>query len=774
MQKRSKNILAIMLAASVMSGTWSLPTMAADFSSEEILEVEENSGGEKDVSQEADNLEIKDQESDSEEEIFTEDNNLEEPDDIEENEEISQEVGIQEESVATYDENDGQSVDIGAPVEDFSDTEDVGDQTAGSYGVKVAGIWVTPENKDDILGDGTVSYDAEKHKLTLNNAHISSMDKSNIDVVGFIYFYLRGTDGETAESATLELKGNNIIDIKKEDKQNISTYIFSVGNLTITGDGSLSVRNTDYNSFVYAESLVIEKVKLDCEWKYYNENVPRKGIEADENIEIRDKAKVRLENGRIQQGKGTSGNLVISDSTVTCGGEINTYKCSILNHSGVKVDTGEIFALKGMEIKDSNVETYAEKRWGIGFRFYNSDEDQKVSLDIINSKVKVSANTCAFYLANCDMSVKNSIVETDGEVEYSIDAYSASVKPNLNIEDSWVDGSGKFDVADRKISNSIVFEENNGTVTGNAVITDNVEVRKDHILTISKPATLTVPSDLTLTNNGAMNASCNAIKGIVTGTEPVYTHGQLTQWVNDKKSHWKECIDCGTKFQETAHAYGSWKTYRKPSVGVAGEREHICKVCNYAESGTIPALQVLTLNIKGGKKAISLNWNKMSGADGYKVYGTECGKKSQLKKTVSKNTLKWTEKKLKAGTYYKYYVVAYKKVNGKETVLAKSDVMHVATAGKGYGYAKKISLKSTSLTLKKGKSAYIKASLVSTNKKYNKKIQEHIPRIRFTSSDQAVATVNSKGKVTARAKGTCYIYCYGLNGVSRKVKITVK
>ena len=690
MRKRSKNILAILLAASVMSGTWSLPTVAADFSSEEILKVEN-------------------QEGNSEEEIFTEDTDLEESEDIEENEETSSEVGIQEESVAAYGENDGQSVDIGAPVEDFSDTEDVGDPTAGSYGVKVVNTWVTPENKDDILGDGTVSYDAENHKLTLNNVHISSMNRT--EVAGLIYFYLRGTDGKTAESATLELKGDNIINIKEEDKQGkgITTYIFSVGDLTIVGDGSLTVRNNYFDTLVRSnQSLTIEKVKLDFELKYYDESDPRRGISG-KNIEIRNKAKVSLENGM-----NTSGNLVISDSTVTCEGGISAYKCSILNHS----------------------------------------------------KVKVNANTCAFYLNNCDMSVKNSIVETDGEAEYSIGAaYSTSVKPNLNIEDSWVDGSGKFDIADRKISNSGVFEEKNGTVTGNAVIPDNVEVRKDHTLTISKPATLTVPSDLTLTNNGAMNASC---------TEPVYTHGQLTQWVNDKKSHWKECIDCGIKFQEAAHTYGSWKTYRKPSVGVAGEKEHICKVCNYAEGGTIPALQVLTLNIKGGKKAISLSWNKMSGADGYRIYGTECGKKSRLKKTVSKNTLKWTEKKLKAGTYYKYYVVAYKKVNGKETVLAKSDVMHVATNGKGYGYAKKISLKSTSLTLKKGKSAYIKASLVSTNKKYNKKIQEHIPRIRFISSDQVVATVNSKGKVTARAKGTCYIYCYGLNGVSRKVKVTVK
>ena len=467
MRKRSKNILAILLAASVMSGTWSLPTVAADFSSEEILKVEN-------------------QEGNSEEEIFTEDTDLEESEDIEENEETSSEVGIQEESVAAYGENDGQSVDIGAPVEDFSDTEDVGDPTAGSYGVKVVNTWVTPENKDDILGDGTVSYDAENHKLTLNNVHISSMNRT--EVAGLIYFYLRGTDGKTAESATLELKGDNIINIKEEDKQGkgITTYIFSVGDLTIVGDGSLTVRNNYFDTLVRSnQSLTIEKVKLDFELKYYDESDPRRGISG-KNIEIRNKAKVSLENGM-----NTSGNLVISDSTVTCEGGISAYKCSILNHS----------------------------------------------------KVKVNANTCAFYLNNCDMSVKNSIVETDGEAEYSIGAaYSTSVKPNLNIEDSWVDGSGKFDIADRKISNSVVFEEKNGTVTGNAVIPDNVEVRKDHTLTISKPATLTVPSDLTLTNNGAMNASCNAIKGTVTGTEPVYTHGQLTQWVNDKKSHWKECI----------------------------------------------------------------------------------------------------------------------------------------------------------------------------------------------------------------------------------------
>ena len=106
MRKRSKSILAIVLAASVMSGTWSLPAVAADFSSEELLEVE-------------------DQESDSEEEFFTEDNDWEETEDIEENRETSSEVGIQEESVETCTGNEPNQSDVEIPAADFSDEDTV-------------------------------------------------------------------------------------------------------------------------------------------------------------------------------------------------------------------------------------------------------------------------------------------------------------------------------------------------------------------------------------------------------------------------------------------------------------------------------------------------------------------------------------------------------------------------------------------------------------------------------------------------------------------------
>ena len=751
MRKRSKSILAIMLAASMMSGTWSLPTVAADFSSEEILEVEENSGGETGVFQETDNPEVKeDQESNSEEGFFTE-------------------AEIEEESVETCTGNEPEQSETGIPEADFSDEDTVDAGISGDYGVKVAGIWVTSGNKDDILGDGTVSYDVENRKLTLNNAHISSMTHDAKAVIGLIYFSQRVLSGGTAEAATLELKGNNIIDVKESDKETLGTYITSVDDLVITGGGSLTVENNRSDTLASSnQSLVFDDVAIKYDMEDDgDENNPFSAISGS-NIEIRNKAKLDFGKGSIRI-ESIYGNFSISDSELTCEGQIGAQKCSITDHSVLKT-TNRIVADKAVEIRDSEVELKTKDKWGFLVEYLTGDE--RATFDIINSKVTIDAGIYPFYFLKCDLNIKNSILKAENQDFYSVKSQEAG--DSVTIEDSWVDLGGKIETPKKNISNSVVIEYKSGKVTGNAVVSENVEIKKDCWFQIKKPNTLTISKGCTLTVNGTVDSYCTGLKGKVAGNIPDYTHEKWSQIVNDKKYHWVECTDCGIKADKESHRYGAWKIYRNASVGVTGEREHSCKICNYAESGTIAALKVVDLKLKGGNKAVTLSWNKISGADGYKIYGTKCNKKSQLKKKAGKSTVKWTEKKLKAGTYYKYYVVAYKKVNGKETIIGKSDVMHVATTGKGYGYTKKINLKSTSITLKKGKSAYVKASLVSTSKKYNKTMKEHNPSIRYISSAQTVATVNSKGKVTARGKGTCYIYCYGVDGVSRKVKITVK
>jgi len=55
-----------------------------------------------------------------------------------------------------------------------------------------------------------------------------------------------------------------------------------------------------------------------------------------------------------------------------------------------------------------------------------------------------------------------------------------------------------------------------------------------------------------------------------------------------------------------------------------------------------------------------------------------------------------------------------------------------------------------------------------------KKLKEHTAVLRYESSNTEVATVNSKGKITAKGKGSCYVYVYAQNGVYKRIKVTVE
>ena len=50
----------------------------------------------------------------------------------------------------------------------------------------------------------------------------------------------------------------------------------------------------------------------------------------------------------------------------------------------------------------------------------------------------------------------------------------------------------------------------------------------------------------------------------------------------------------------------------------------------------------------------------------------------------------------------------------------------------------------------------------------------HDAKVRYLSSDPKIATVSAKGKIKAKAKGTCKIYVYAVNGAYKTVKVTVK
>ena len=159
------------------------------------------------------------------------------------------------------------------------------------------------------------------------------------------------------------------------------------------------------------------------------------------------------------------------------------------------------------------------------------------------------------------------------------------------------------------------------------------------------------------------------------------------------------------------------------------------------------------------------------------IYANKCGTSNKYQKlatvTSSKRSLKVTKaagKKLKKGTYYKFLVVAVDK-NGK--VISTSKTIHVATKGGKVGNYKGVTTaaKNNKVTLKTGKTFKLKAKVVAQSKKL--KVKKH-RAVKYESSDKNIATVNSKGKITAKKKGSCYIYVYAQSGAFKRIKVTVK
>ena len=187
--------------------------------------------------------------------------------------------------------------------------------------------------------------------------------------------------------------------------------------------------------------------------------------------------------------------------------------------------------------------------------------------------------------------------------------------------------------------------------------------------------------------------------------------------------------------------------------------------------------------LTAGKRSLTIAWDKVAGADGYDIFFARCNhnkKKivcSNVKSIEGNNTFAWTNSGLRPGTSYKAYVKAYVLKDGKKTYIKKTPTMHAFTGNgnKKYTNAKSVTLKKTNITLNlNDKKSYKIKATVNKFKKGRKLMSEnHTPKLRYMTSDGAVATVNAKGKITAKGKGTCYITVYAHNGVSKKVKVTV-
>ena len=272
----------------------------------------------------------------------------------------------------------------------------------------------------------------------------------------------------------------------------------------------------------------------------------------------------------------------------------------------------------------------------------------------------------------------------------------------------------------------------------------------------------------------AIGAGSNAKSIAETSVKlPAFAHKY--SWKSDKKNHWQVCSICNGKVKTAAHNYSGWKVTKAAQIAIAGEKLRTCKTCGHKEKAAVAALPVQKtpfLGVTSKEKSVTLRWNTVKDADGYMIYGAECGNNSKyrLLRTVRGNVNSWTHTGLKKATYYRYSVVAYRNINKKKVTIAQTYSMHIATTGKKHAYARNLQVNRTNVVLNRGKRTALRTKVIYSSGK----IQNHIAAVRFSSSNSRVATVNSRGIISARNKGTCIIYCYAPNGVRKNVRVTVR
>ena len=242
---------------------------------------------------------------------------------------------------------------------------------------------------------------------------------------------------------------------------------------------------------------------------------------------------------------------------------------------------------------------------------------------------------------------------------------------------------------------------------------------------------------------------------------------------------------------DAANKKVTW-TSSNPKVAIVDENGKVtavgsgtCTITATTEDGEKNELALNSgLKVSQIGSKINVTWGKVKDAEGYEVYVQYCGKKFTSKSINSVNSGRVTKivitkvngKKLDLKKNFKVYVRAYKKLeNGKKVTLGKTITAHiVGRKNTGSTNVKEVKVSKSSYTLKVGKSATIKAKTVLVDKKKKQLSNAHAKQFRYASSNKKVATVSSKGKITAVGKGSCVVYVYARNGYAKKVKVTVK
>lgn len=355
------------------------------------------------------------------------------------------------------------------------------------YGIFVGGIEITENNASDVLGDGTVSYDADTNTLTLNNATIT-------DYYTFEYYDWPGFCGiyNDTQGFKINLVGDNkiVTVIKGEQEDDTANAIFSTQAIEIMGQGKLSI--TCWAAVTCMNAVSIKDCEISCSWGGITSMVggitlDGAKVNAKVGIAMTPSGDITIKNTTINSvlaaGEGLAiytegGSVTVDDSNVTVldgsaivigeGGGTLTVKNTVLDLTGLKECTVMVPVGKGIfEGVSGRITATGEVAYGMIFGSTVEMKDCDLTFSCIGQEEGAGAIT-----SMGDIMIKDSKLKIEarssGEAAVCIGGLEAP-GANVTIENSELDlVSGGY--------NAIGIYSNSVRLTG---CTTKIEVTAD-------------------------------------------------------------------------------------------------------------------------------------------------------------------------------------------------------------------------------------------------------------------------------------------------------
>ena len=371
-------------------------------------------------------------------------------------------------------------------------------------------------------GSGTATYDPDTNTLTLDNAEINYQQNSDNNSAGAILF-----DGDlninlvgenTITSFTCGIRGTKAGTLTiTGDSLTIDCTYYGIGipitdaNITIDGaDIDVTAKGTGNFTGVGIQAGGVLSIKngayIDATDVSHHPIIGNAGIEIEDSTvyaqqytdyyaAIRSDSEISISNSTVEAKADSEGS-----SAIWTGNDLSSTSGNITISNGSDVtlyskSSNAVYAMHGtISISGSTVK--AESFSG-AYPTLCADGDIDIT-DHSDVTVK-SADTIGIYSTGGAVEIQDSIAHVTAHDEW--DAIRGN-DGGATISGSWVEAFGSMVSPEYTSSDSAVFLNNEGTVSGSLTLPGSVTVSEDMQLSIPEDSSITVPNGVTFTNHG--------------------------------------------------------------------------------------------------------------------------------------------------------------------------------------------------------------------------------------------------------------------------------